>query len=664
MSEKKLRKYQERALEAFNKWYSETSSKVQMDDALGDASFSIEDRLATIILAMGLGKTFSTVACVKSQYSKGNKIKVLWAAHREELIKQAYDEFKENINDIDIQIEMADKCADSSADIVVGSVQTLARSRQNMNEFEPDLIVIDEFHHYHEKNTQYNGLLQKYPKAKILGLTATPYRFIGGDLPLGKVLINVDIGLGIQHGYLVTPKPEVLRTQTSLAKVKSRAGDFALDQLAKTVDNKDRNWQICKRLIQAVQDEGRKGIVYAASVQHAKNLSEILRKAGLRIAEIYGETPKEERRELMKKIHAQEIDLVVNNLVLTEGTNIPHINMICMARPTKSLGLFCQAIGRGLRLHPGKEDCLIIDVFDKVKATQGVATYRKVAAVGDIDGSRRRTDAIMKEPIAEKLSNFPVVTRLGKGEKWQLDNHTWFSSAFVLDTNQWVSTWSKRTERVQIPGYSWEPIKYTPKKTFIQNKPMEVKHPDYGEGIAHDITYGNESHYLSVDFGQEAGTKNIPMKELMAKYEKFEHKKLDNPIKRALYIITNDSKTYCRVISLLKTGKEFEVQSDIKGDKTTVDEVLRSFASEDNMTNIVKGTAQWKKKPASAKQKQLIKNFITWGKLDNDIDFDTLTGGDASAIMDQIDWKPIINSLFGARSKESLIGYMSDLDDV
>src|SRR5690606_10932604 len=103
-----------------------------------------------------------------------------------------------------------------------------------------------------------------------------------------------------------------------------------------------------------------------------------------------------------------------------------HINLICVARPTKSLGLYCQAIGRGLRIDDGKNDCLIIDVFDKIKATQGVASYKKVASSGDIDGSRRRAEAIMKEPLAQKLENFPVVMKLGKGETWQIDNSTWF----------------------------------------------------------------------------------------------------------------------------------------------------------------------------------------------------------------------------------------------
>jgi hypothetical protein len=108
----------------------------------------------------------------------------------------------------------------------------------------------------------------------------------------------------------------------------------------------------------------------------------------------------------------------------------------------------------------------------------------------------------------------------------------------------------------------------------------------------------------------------------------------------------------------------FDVQTDIKGDQTTVDEVIRSFANEDDILQIVKKTAQWKSRPASVKQKGLIKSMVTWGKLDSDLDVDSLTGGDASALMDQVDWKPIINNLLGAKKREDLIGYMKEFDDV
>lgn len=1040
---KELRKYQKKAVANFCEWFTARN-----------------DMLATIIMATGLGKTYTAANCITSQYADSKKIKVLWAAHREELIDQAFRELKTCIPDANIQIEMAKNRADSSADIVVGSVQTLARSRKNMNGFEPDLIVIDEYHHYHEKNTQYHGLLERYPKAKVLGLTATPFRFIGGDIPLGVKLIEMDIGVAIAHNYLVPPKAETLKTNTSLAGVKSRAGDFATDELSAAVNNKERNELITNRIVKAVREEGRNGILFAVDVQHAKDMATMLREKGIVTGEVYGETPKDERCELMEKVRNKKIEVLVNNLVClddkteiltrsgwvgfdditdnhlvanwdngrvyfekpqhivkrkrnpnermvvvettkvnlrvtedhdllwfkradtsdvlknkakdicninlclpvsgfiepfkftnekepglkhpdsvrviknsynyrkklglsmadskklaleeisktnslkrkmpheltneecqfigfwlgdgtrtklksggfeyiihqsmtnnkivdwldvlfkkleynvvrvikkiknpnandqvkwsfsrgtgfssqrvnglygienylnkdgsdlfwglnkdqlrnlfigffmsdgdhkdgssyidnndktnfsiyntnynlisllqaiaccngfktnvrkynnnrngstnkkeiyrlfvkanedrhrltknrlqiesepwkdemvwcvktsssniitrrngsvvvmgncTEGFDVPHMDFVCIARPTKSLGLFIQMLGRGLRLSLGKNDCLVIDVFDKAKVTQGIITMRKVVSHGDIDGSRRRTDAIMKEEIADKLVNFPVVMRLNKDENWTLDNTTWFSPSWEIDSNQYVITWSKRTQRVKSNNIDWNPIRYIPKKIDLLKGTYEVMHQQHGVGIAVDCVYTGDV-CLSVRFSDQVI--NVPISELKNKGYSYEIQKLDKPIRRAFYIITNDTKSYCRLISLVQEGSEFRVESDLKGDMTTVNEVIRATASEDDVLQIVKSDAPWRKKPASDKQINLISNFISWGKLNSGIDLKTMTGGDASALMDQVDWKPIINSLFGAKEKKELIGYLKEFDDI
>ncbi len=648
----KLRRYQERCLEAFDSWFNAKNK-----------SNSFEDKLGTVILPTGTGKSITAVSCVEQQIINHKMLKVLWVAHREELISQAAKEFRLNIPDANIQIEMAENKATSDADIIVGSVQTLQHERPDMQGFKPDLIVIDEYHHYHEKNIQYHGLVEKYPDAKVLGLTATPFRFVGGDLPVGTKLIEMDIGTAIAHGYLVMPKPEVLKSKVSIAKVKSRAGDFATGELSEAVNTTERNWLITKRLMSVVQDEKRQGILFGVDVAHSQAMAKMLREAGVRVAEVYADTDKDERRIIMEQIRNREIDVLCNCLVATEGFDIPHLDFVCIARPTKSLGLYIQMLGRGLRLCEGKNDCLVIDVFDMAKVTQGIASYKKVAQSGDIDGSRRRIQAILKEELPDKLDNFPVVMKLNSTETWQIDNATWFAPSWMLDTNQWVVTWSKRSERKKSTGHHWEKMKYIPKKTVIQKNPMPVRHPKYGEGTAKDINYGTDEHYIVVDLGVQ-GVKNLSMSTLETKVEKFDTVNLDKPVKRAFYIVTNDSRSYCRVIAMVKEGERFAIETDIKGDETTVNEVLRSFANNDDMTPIVKKDAVWRKRIASDKQKSLIKNMITWGKIGGNVDIDTLSGGDASNLMDQVDWKPTINKLFGAKTRNELVGYMRDFDDV
>lgn len=638
----KLRPYQIKCIRNFENWW-----------------YRGNKQLATILLVTGAGKTKVSVHAIKTLYDNGLRPKILWVAHREELITQAYDDFANTINNANIQKEMAENRATQDADIIVGSVQTLSRNRKNMSGFVPDLIVIDEYHHYHENNTQYHGLYEKYPNAKRLGLTATPYRFVGGDIPLGEVLVEMDIGTAIAKGYLVPPKPEALKTNVSIAHVKTLAGDFSTKDLSEAINVESRNQLIAARLIKAVKEENRKGILYAASVDHSKAMAKILLESGLRVAEIYGETDKEYRRESIIKFKNGELDIICNNLTMTEGTDLPNADLICMARPTKSLGLMIQCLGRGLRLYPGKKDCLFIDVFDLVKTTQSRITYEKVASVGDIDGSQRRFDAIMKEKIADELKNFPVVPKLNKGEMWTYDDSTWYAPSWVLDTNQWVITWSKTSERKSTGNYSWENLKFAPKKYQLKN--MNVLHDIHGEGNVIDAIYGQVT-YLVVDFNGDI--KNVPYYELKTKQEKFESTKLKTPIKRAFYIISNDMKTKCRVLVLLKNKDSFTVQSDVVGDGGTINEVIKSVANEDDIVQIVRADAKWRERDASDKQKKFIKNLMTWGKVSDNIDISSLTGGEAAAILDQVDWVPIINDFFCSSKKKELIGYLLPDDDL
>ncbi len=635
------RRYQQKTVEEFSKWVNSSS------------------QLATIILPMGTGKTYTASQCIASSPA----LKTLWVAHREELIEQANQTLSSVVKwTNNIQKEMGDFRATPDADIVVGSVQTMHRDRKNIKEFVPDLIVIDEYHHYDLKNKQYHGLLEKFPKAKVLGLTATPYRFTGGDLPLGKKLVEMNIGTAIEKGYLVSITPEALRSKTSLAGVSTRAGDFAIDQLSKAVNTEDRNKLICDRVISAVKHEHRQGFVFGVDVAHAKAMAEILRKE-IRVAEVYGETDKDERRDLMKRVHYGDVDVIVNNLCMTEGTDIPRFSFACISRPTKSLGLYYQMAGRPLRLFEGKKDALIIDVFDMVKTTQSRITYSDMAKTGDIDGSRRRSEAIMKEPIAEKLTNFPVVPKLKGEDRWTVDNTTWYSPAWAIDENQWVITWSKTQDVKKTDDFEFVPFKSPPSKASLQSKPVQVFHHDYGEGIAHDLVYATMNNLLVVDFGQEV-TRNIPQNQLMKREPKYIKVNLPYPIRRVFYIISNDEKSKCRFISLLQNGKQFDVINDMKCDVETANEMVKSMAEADEISQIVRANAKWRERPASDKQKDVVATMMKSGKLNADIDMATLTGGDASTVMDQVKWKNVISNLFGADTKSKLIGYLKDIDDV
>ncbi len=482
------RRYQEKAIEAFKKWINNPSG----------------NRHASILLATGVGKSATTAWCIETI----PQLKVLWVAHREELIVQAYNTIKNIIPNVFIEIEMADKKANNKATIVVGSVQTLARNRKHFKDFIPDLIICDEMHHMCDNNTQYSSLLEKYPNARILGLTATPWRASGEELNLGEILIQMDIGTAIDKGYLVPLKPEVLVTDVSLANVPTRMGDFDQKALSQAVNVESRNKLIADKVVQLVKEQKRQGILFAVDVAHSKAMYQLL-KDKVRAVELYGETPKDERAEIIARIRNKEVDIICNNLLMIEGADFPHLSFVVMARPTRSLGAYFQCIGRGTRLNgPDKKDCIVVDVFDKIKVKQTRISYKDMADKGDLSGDRKRAVNILEakaeveiEGPVSKLINFPIFVRPEKMDRWQIDDESFSLSSWVLNTDQWIISWSvdKKTQR-QVAKSVWVPFDTLP-PSHVNLIGRPVKHDKFGEGTIKSIAEQGNEPKIVVNFG-------------------------------------------------------------------------------------------------------------------------------------------------------------------
>lgn len=350
-----LRDYQLDGLDRFSRWYA-----------------TVNDMEALIALTMGMGKTITAAACVNFFLEKikpGGKI--LWLTHREELIDQSKAELELYTGQY-CEIEKAGQKYSGLANIVVASVQTLRGRRLHKlsKEFYPDLIICDEAHH--ALALTWMQVKQTYAKAKVLNLTATPFRSdISQRLELGTVLLEKNTTDGIRMGILVPPKA-VGKLEIDLGNIKKRLGDYDVKSLAEVLCRPE----ILAGCMSLIKQNciGKRSILFAASVQHGKIISSCLRESGFKVGEIYGDTPTEERQGYFKQIKAREIDIIVNNLVLTEGLNIPELEAVIMLRPTRNAALYLQAIGRGLRVdpkNPDKKFCLIIDILDTAKRKGG-----------------------------------------------------------------------------------------------------------------------------------------------------------------------------------------------------------------------------------------------------------------------------------------------------
>lgn len=335
--------------------------------------FQKSDESALIILPTGAGKSL-----VIAELARLAHYPILVLAHVSELVEQNAAKYR----------QLGEPCSifaaglnqkDTTQKVCFASIQSASRNLDDFNRYY-SLVIIDECHRVStDKNSQYQQLLTYLktlnPHLKVLGLTATPYRlhqgwcyqydyrgfvrptkhaaFIHGiyELPLATL---------IRRGFLTPPKiVDAPIAQYPFEECRNSKGLFP-EAAVNTLLVRS------KRVTQAIIDqvielaEHRKGtMIFAATVLHAKEIMSYLK--GQSAALVIAATPLNERNHIIQQFKQQKIKYLVNVSVLTTGFDAPHVDMIALLRPTESLSLFQQMIGRGLRLAPDKSDCLVID---------------------------------------------------------------------------------------------------------------------------------------------------------------------------------------------------------------------------------------------------------------------------------------------------------------
>jgi superfamily II DNA or RNA helicase len=337
------------------------------------------------VLATGTGKTV-IAAQLPTKLAGVLPKKMLFIAHRTELISQAVDKIQTWNPTLRVGIEMADKYADPACDVVVACVASIGREnskrmdRLGWDNF--DKIVIDEVHHVlgstYLKVLEDAGALKQDSTKMLLGITATPRRhnlsreqrkemvtldnedIISLKSVFKKIVFTYNLRTAIKEKYLVPLVGFKVKTETSLDDVKTTAGDFQVDALSDVVNTPARNALIVKAWKEHAG--GRQTAAFTCNIKHAKDLAEVFMHNGVLAQPIWGDDP--QRSEKLKWHAAGQVTVLCNCALLTEGWDEPTVSCIVQARPTKSSTLFTQIIGRGTRLHPGKDDCIILDMVD------------------------------------------------------------------------------------------------------------------------------------------------------------------------------------------------------------------------------------------------------------------------------------------------------------
>lgn len=328
-----------------------------------------------LALPTGSGKTI-LMAAIAKHFNK----KTLLIAHREELIQQAVDKFRIFWPEVSIGVCKAER-NEIDCQVVVGSIQSCYRPNRlaSLKEQGFELMMIDECHHSIAESYQtvINGLEfgEGSTNKLLLGVTATPDRNGLGNI-FEKITFGRSIATMIGSGYLSPVKGRRILTNFSFEKIKIKNGDFDLEALSEAVNIPERNEFIADKFKE--HGSTRKGVAFCVDVQHCKDLSDAFNAAGIVSEPVYGNMPSIERKNVLESLKRGKIQVVTSCGILIEGFDEPTVDAIVMARPTRSRSLYTQCIGRGLRLWPGKEDCIVLDFTDRGNNLDSIMTLSTI----------------------------------------------------------------------------------------------------------------------------------------------------------------------------------------------------------------------------------------------------------------------------------------------
>lgn len=321
-------------------------------------------RRALVVMATGLGKTMLAVLdLLAARRDQGVGFGVLWLAHRRELLEQARDTLRRALPDARFAWLLDGERPAEPFDVLFASVQSLGRV-STLATLAPDrfdYMVVDEVHH--ADAASYRRILAHFSPAFLLGLTATPERSDGGDIPGlfdDHVPYRADLGAGIGEGLLVPFTYFGLADTTDYRPIPWRSGRFGVAELTHALETQAR----MEKLWAAWADPGKAGsrtMVFCASVAHAEFVRDWLVARGVRVRLCHGGAGSDDRAAALVDLDAGRIDAICSVDLFNEGIDCRPLDRVVMLRPTESPVVFLQQLGRGLRRAEGKERLVVID---------------------------------------------------------------------------------------------------------------------------------------------------------------------------------------------------------------------------------------------------------------------------------------------------------------
>lgn len=322
-----------------------------------------------LVLPCGAGKSIINAEICNFAQTFPNQ-RILCLTHVQELIEQNHKAFCGLVPHITAGVYCAGlKKKQLGNPVTFASIQSIHKHWDKVGFI--DLVIIDEVHLVGDsEGSTYRAFLRKLweinPLMRLVGLSATPWRLKSGMLHKGEGALFTDIVYDlpmarlIQEGWLVPMIGKQAKTQGDTSGLHVRAGEFIIRE-AEGVFGEIKLVEAAVNEMLVCGADRKTWLIFAVSVKHAEQVAEALCVRGIECKSVSEKTPKKEREQIIADLKSGKLRAVTNVSVLTTGTDIPGIDMVVMLRPTKSSSLFLQMAGRGLRLSPGKTNCLLLD---------------------------------------------------------------------------------------------------------------------------------------------------------------------------------------------------------------------------------------------------------------------------------------------------------------
>lgn len=404
-----LRGYQREAIDGLYRWFGEHTGN------------------PLLVLPTAAGKSVIQATFVHETIQHYPQTRILLVSHVKELLEQNVRKLIDIWPEAPIGIYSAGlRRRERGYQITVAGIQSVHNKALELGMF--DLIMVDECHlipptgdgmyrRFMDDSRRINELV------KIIGMTATHYRMKTGRLDEGEdalfdgIAYEVSVRRLIDEGFLANLISKKGITKFDLNGVGTRGGEFIPGQLEAAMDKAELTRAAVDELVKLGADR-RSWIIFCAGVEHAYHVRDEMRSRGISAATVTGDTPNDERASTLAQFKAGSIQALTNCDVLTTGFDAPNIDLLVMLRPTKSTGLYVQIVGRGMRLAPGKQNCLVLDYAGNIERHGPIdqIQVRKPRGPGDsgVEG------APVKEcPDCQSLVPISVMTCPDCGHEWK-----------------------------------------------------------------------------------------------------------------------------------------------------------------------------------------------------------------------------------------------------